>query len=73
LCDLGADVIPSAANFVLARFDRAGADLNEELLRKGIIVRPVGNYGLANHLRITVGTESQNRRLLKSLAEILGC
>ncbi|MBL36975.1 MAG: histidinol-phosphate transaminase [Xanthomonadales bacterium] len=72
LAELGAAVIPSAANFVLARFDRAGADLNEELLRLGVIVRPVGNYGLDNYLRITVGTAAQNRRLLKALAEILG-
>lgn len=68
---LGAGVVPSAANFVLARFDRAGVELNEALLKRGIIVRPVANYGLANDLRITVGTESQNRRLLAALAEIL--
>lgn len=68
---LDVDVIPSAANFVLARFDRSGAELNEELLKRGIIVRPVGNYGLDNYLRITVGTEAQNRRLLAALDEIL--
>ena len=71
LADLGVETIPSAANFVLARFDRSGAELDEALLRRGIIVRPVANYGLANYLRITVGTESQNRRLLEALAEIL--
>src|SRR6056297_3273410 len=71
LIELGAAVIPSVANFVLARFDRLGADLNEELLHKGVIVRPVGNYGLGNYLRITVGTEAQNRRLLKALGEML--
>ena len=69
---LGVGVVPSAANFVLARFDRSGAELNEALLRRGIIVRPVGNYGLDEYLRITVGTERQNRRLLDALGEILG-
>ena len=68
---LGVAVIPSAANFVLARFDRPGAELNEALLRRGVIVRPTGNYGLDNYLRITVGTEAQNRRLLSALADIL--
>ena len=68
---LGAETIPSAANFVLARFDRPGAELNESLLRRGVIVRPVDNYGLLNHLRITVGTESQNQRLLEALAQAL--
>jgi len=68
---LGVVVVPSAANFVLARFDRPGAELNEALLQRGIIVRPTGNYGLDNHLRITVGSDAQNRRLLRALADIL--
>ena len=68
---LDATVIPSAANFLLARFDRSGAELNEALLQRGIIVRPTGNYGLDNYLRITVGTAAQNRRLLSAMAEIL--
>src|SRR6056297_1423021 len=71
LAELGAVTVPSAANFVLARFDRAGSELNEALLRRGVIVRPVANYGLDNYLRITVGTEPQNRRLLSALADIL--
>lgn len=71
LVGLGAGVIPSAANFILARFDRTGAELNEALLQRGIIVRPVANYGLDNYLRITVGTEAQNRRLLTALSDIL--
>jgi histidinol-phosphate aminotransferase len=37
-----------------------------------VIARPLGNYGLANHLRITTGTAEQNRRTLESLATILG-
>ncbi|MDX1625907.1 MAG: histidinol-phosphate transaminase [Wenzhouxiangellaceae bacterium] len=71
LRSLGARVVPSAANFVLAGLDRDAAELNEALLRRGIIVRPVGNYGLPQHLRITVGTEPQNERLLAALAELL--
>jgi len=68
---LGVKVIPSAANFILAGFDRPGGELNEALLRKGVIVRPVGNYGLDKYLRITVGTPAQNERVLSALAEIL--
>jgi len=68
---LGVKVGPSAANFVLARFGRSGAELNERLLARGIIVRPVANYGLDNYLRITVGTRAQNQRLLDALADIL--
>ena len=40
----------------------------EKLLRDGIIVRPVANYGLPQHLRITVGLPEQNTRVLESLA-----
>lgn len=65
---LGARVIPSAANFILAEFDRSGAELNERLLRAGVIVRPVANYGLDNYLRITIGTTEQNQRVLSALA-----
>ncbi|TVQ27890.1 MAG: histidinol-phosphate transaminase [Wenzhouxiangella sp.] len=68
---LGARVIPSAANFILAEFDQAGADLDEKLLRAGVIVRPVGNYGLDNYLRITIGTSAQNARVLAALKTIL--
>jgi histidinol-phosphate aminotransferase len=67
---LGAKTVPSAANFVLARFEQSGSALNEALLQRGVIVRPVANYGLDSHLRITIGTESQNRRLLDALAEL---
>lgn len=69
---LGARVIPSAANFILAEFDRSGAELNERLLRAGVIVRPVANYGLDNYLRITIGTTEQNQRVLSALAAGLG-
>ena len=69
---MGLTVIPSAANFLLVGFDRPGAELNEKLLREGIIVRPVGNYGLDNYLRITIGTAEQNDRVLGALKKILG-
>jgi histidinol-phosphate aminotransferase len=41
------------------------------LLRAGVIVRPVGNYGLPNHLRITTGTAAHNERLLAATARAL--
>ncbi len=68
---MGVGVIPSAANFVLAEFGVSGGVLNEKLLRQGVIVRPVGNYGLDNYLRITVGTAAQNERVLAALRQVL--
>jgi histidinol-phosphate aminotransferase len=43
----------------------------EKLLRQGVIVRPVDNYGLPEYLRVTVGTEEQNHRFLTALEQAL--
>jgi len=48
-----------------------GACSYDDLLRKGIIVRPVANYGLPEHIRVTVGTEAENARFLQALEEVL--
>ena len=68
----GFDVLPSAGNFVLVLFDgetHSAAAANDWLNGKGIIVRPVGGYGLPNALRVTVGTEDQNRAVIDALSE----
>lgn len=63
--------LPSIGNFVLAHVGpRAGA-LYEAMLRRGVIVRPVGNYGLSEHLRITVGTPEQNARCMEAMRDSL--
>lgn len=67
----GFEVLPSAGNFVLVVFkgpDQASA-ANDYLNQKGIIVRPVGGYGLPQALRITIGTEDQNRAVIDALSE----
>lgn len=72
LAALGLEVSPSQANFVLVGFGaRDGRQLYGELLRKGVIVRPLNGYGLPHHLRITVGTAEQNARLLAALRDVL--
>lgn len=67
----GFDVLPSAGNFVLVRFKDAAqaAAANDYLNTRGIIVRPVGGYGLPDSLRITIGTEDQNRAVIDALSE----
>lgn len=67
---LGLDYIPSAGNFVTVRVGPA-AEINDQLLRRGIIVRPVANYELPEHLRISVGSEKENRRCIEALDAIL--
>lgn len=67
----GLQYIPSAGNFVTVKVGDGNA-VYEELLREGVIVRPIGGYGLPEHLRITVGTEAENRRFLAALDTVLG-
>jgi histidinol-phosphate aminotransferase len=68
---LGLQFIPSVANFLTIRVGKA-ADIYKRLLKRGVIVRPVGGgYGLPEHLRVTVGTEEENERFLAALAASL--
>jgi histidinol-phosphate aminotransferase len=63
---LGLEVVPSEANFILVKVG-AGARIFDALQRRGLIVRPMGSYGMPEWLRITVGTPPQNERLLAEL------
>jgi histidinol-phosphate aminotransferase len=70
---LGATVVPSQGNFVLADFPgRPGPALFEALLREGVVVRPVGGYGFPTAQRVTVGTRAENDKALAALARVLG-
>ena len=64
---LGLEVAPSAANFLLVKVGD-GAACFQKLQKAGVIVRPVGGYGLPEWVRVTVGTKRQNERLLAVLA-----
>jgi len=68
---LGLDFIPSIGNFITVDVNREASKVYDALLRQGVIVRPVANYNLPNHLRITVGTSDQNLRVLDSLKKVL--
>jgi histidinol-phosphate aminotransferase len=67
LAALGFETWPSDANFVLVR---AGAGIYDLLLREGVIVRPMGGFGLPEHVRITVGTREENERLVAVLRKV---
>jgi histidinol-phosphate aminotransferase len=62
--------IPSRGNFITVRVGD-GAEVYRRLLKRGVIVRPVAGYGLPQHLRITIGTDAENARLLEALRESL--
>jgi histidinol-phosphate aminotransferase len=71
LGDLGFGVGDSATNFVFARAPLPGRELFKALLRQGVIVRPLDEYGLPQHVRISIGTSAQNKMLLAGLKQIL--
>jgi len=67
----GMPTIPSVANFITVDVGSKALQVYESLLKKGVIVRPVANYSLPNHLRVTVGTESENHRLLEAIDQVM--
>lgn len=73
---LGLKVTPTVGNFLLMHFPEGGrhtaAAADAYLKSKGIILRRVTGYGFPNALRMTVGTEAENRATLKALAEYMG-
>jgi histidinol-phosphate aminotransferase len=68
---LGLDVIPSVCNFITADVGRPAREAFQALLREGVIVRPLDGYGLATHLRLSVGLPEHNQRLLEALRRVL--
>lgn len=65
---IGIETWPSEANFVLAK---PGPGTYERLLREGIIVRPLGGFGMPDHIRITIGLPEENERLVKALRRLV--
>ena len=67
----GLKVSPSQTNFLLVEFGDAAGRIEAALIARGIVLRPMGGYGLGECLRITVGTADENARLLATLDEVL--
>jgi histidinol-phosphate aminotransferase len=71
----GLKVFPSQTNFLLVQFAEPGeearvATIDAALIERGVVLRPMGGYGLGHCLRITVGNVDENRRLLAALDEV---
>lgn len=67
---LNLEFIPSVANFITVRVGD-GAGVFEKLQLRGVIVRPMGSYGMAEWIRVSVGTEEQNERALEELRALM--
>ena len=74
LQELGFEPLPSDGNFVLfavpSGMPMSAADIDTHLRERGILLRPMGSYGLHNHLRVTVGTAREMDTLRAALADI---
>lgn len=68
---LGLNYIPSVANFVCVELQRPAQEIYSKLLHQGVIVRPIANYGMPNHLRVTVGRKEENARFLEALKKVI--
>lgn len=71
LCELDLPAWPSQANFVLFKPSHPAQEIYERLLRRGVIVRPVPQFYLPEHMRVTVGLPEENRRFIAALREVL--
>jgi histidinol-phosphate aminotransferase len=70
LQQLGLEYIQSFGNFVSFKVANT-AKVNQQLLQKGVIVRPIANYEMPEYLRVSIGLFSENARFLTVLKEIL--
>lgn len=68
----GIKYTPSFTNFILIDLEDDPVPVYNKLLEEGVIVRPVGGYGLKTHLRVSVGLESENKRFIAALKKVLG-
>jgi histidinol-phosphate aminotransferase len=69
--EMGLEWIPSVGNFITVDLGRNASEVDKAMLSKGVITRPVANYGLPDHLRITVGLPEENERCIAALKEVL--
>ncbi|MEM4246564.1 MAG: histidinol-phosphate transaminase [Candidatus Bathyarchaeia archaeon] len=69
--ELGINYIPSATNFILVDLGDKSEYVYNELMKRGVITRYMAAWGLKNYLRVTVGTDLENRKLLQRLRQVL--
>jgi len=69
---LGLSYLPSQANFILIRVDRPAREVYTAMLREGVIIRAMEEYGFPEHIRVNVGLPEENQRFLRALTKVLG-
>lgn len=72
LTKLGIPYVPSVANFILIDVGRDCVEVFNQMLKYGVIVRDMKQYGLKSFIRVTVGTKKENERFIKVLKKVIG-
>ena len=72
LTGLGLKVYPSQTNFLIFEAGEGALDIYQRMLKKGVIIRHMGSFGLDRFLRVSVGTAEENQRFVETLAQVLG-
>src|SRR5690554_6560917 len=70
---LNIEFIPSPGNFIVFKVPSkiTAADLFQQLLAKGVIVRPIAGYEMPDYLRVSIGTETENQGFIDALTQAL--
>jgi histidinol-phosphate aminotransferase len=68
---MGLSYVRSHTNFILLHIGPNAGEVQQELLKVGVIVRPCDGYDLCDFLRVTVGSPEQNERFIEALEQIL--
>ena len=67
---LGVEHIPSSGNFLTIDVGN-GKRIYDALLKEGVIVRPIGGYGMPRHIRVSIGLQNENEKFLEALRRVL--
>ncbi|MFC0444929.1 histidinol-phosphate transaminase [Pseudidiomarina halophila] len=68
----GLNYIPSHGNFLTIEVGDNAAELYQQLLHEGVIVRPVAGYELPRHLRVSIGLPEENEAFIRAMRKLLG-
>jgi histidinol-phosphate aminotransferase len=71
LRSMGISYVPSVANFILVDTARNGVGVFQSMLKEGVIVRDMQQYGLNNYVRVTIGTRRENVKFIKAFKKVL--
>ncbi len=63
--------VPSVANFILVDTGRNGVEVFQDMLKEGVIVRDMQQYGLKSYVRVTIGTRRENEKFIKAFQKVL--